>query len=100
MQIFPCALHEDIWGWRYNSPHFLNATLDGDQRSASRSDRFTSWERPRCTHRTGGWVDHSTPCHSEEEQVFLHLPGIVARVLLRPAHGLVAVSTFLSSSLK
>jgi len=50
MQFCPCALHEDIWGWMYNTPHFLNATLDGDQRSASRSGRFTSWERTRCTH--------------------------------------------------
>jgi hypothetical protein len=41
--------------WMYRSTFFLTSALDGGERLASRSFRFTPGERDCGTHNTGGW---------------------------------------------
>jgi hypothetical protein len=49
--------HGGLMGeWRYSSTHSLTSTLDIDEWSASRPDRFTPRERSPGTHWIGGWM--------------------------------------------
>jgi hypothetical protein len=49
--------HEGVWGSGCIDPHFLTSVLAGGEWSASRSGRFTSWERAPSIHWIGGLVD-------------------------------------------
>jgi hypothetical protein len=52
--------HKDIGGVEYSSTHSLTSTLDGGERSASRTDRFTSRARAPSIHWVRGWIGPRT----------------------------------------
>jgi hypothetical protein len=73
---------------------FLGLKLDGDEWSASGSDRFTALERaPGAYCSVVGWVvfraGQGALGHTKEN--LLSLPGIESRFLGRPTHSLVTI---------
>jgi hypothetical protein len=66
-------------------PPFLTSALDGSERSASRTGRFTSGERALATHWIRDWVGPGTRLDNVEKRQFLTLPGLELRPPGRPA---------------
>jgi hypothetical protein len=60
---------------------FLITVLIGGESSASRSGRFTPWERASSIHQIGGWVGPRTDLDDVERRKILPLPELKLQLL-------------------
>jgi hypothetical protein len=77
--------HEDLWRSECIIHVFLTSALVGAKWSASRSCRYTPWERAPSSRFMGGWVDTKPVLNDTDNWKFLNLLGLELQTKGGPA---------------